>query len=248
MRMLIILMLAGSLSYSQEASIQFEQANQFYRAGQYEQAVQMYEQVTKNGFQSSELYYNLGNSYFKVNNIPASILNFERARKISPNDDDIDYNLRLANLRVIDKIEPIPRLFFLNWWNSFVNLFSSDGWSYLGIFSLWGTLGAAASILVLRKYAFQRLLFGLTVLLLIVSALSLTCMFQRNQIETREDFGILFTQAVPVKSAPDNQSTDLFMLHEGVKVEFLDSVGEWRKIRLADGKVGWLRAVDVRVI
>ena len=129
MKIIILTLAITVLSFSQEALIQLEQANQFYREGKYEKAVQMYEQVRKNGFESPALYYNLGNAYFKMQNIPASVLNYERARKMSPNDEDINYNLRLANLRVVDKIEPVPRIFFINWWNAVVNLYSSDGWS-----------------------------------------------------------------------------------------------------------------------
>lgn len=248
MRFLIITLLLSSFSFSQEAVIQFEQANQFYRNGEFTKAAQMYDQVVKNGFESSELYYNLGNSYFKLQNIPASVLNFERAKKISPNDEDINYNLRLANLRVVDKIEPMPRLFFLNWWSSFMNLLSSDGWSIVGIILIWICAISGSLIFISRSITMQRIMFIITFIALISSAIAFIGIFQRHNIEQNEQWAIVFTQSVPVKSAPDKQSTDLFILHEGVKVEFLDSVGEWKKIRLADGKIGWLPLADLRII
>jgi tetratricopeptide (TPR) repeat protein len=248
MRFLIIILLFSSFSFSQEAVIQFEQANQFYRSGEFTRAAQMYDLVVKNGFESSELYYNLGNSYFKLQNIPASILNFERAKKFSPNDEDINYNLRLANLRVVDKIEPMPRLFFLNWWSSFMNLLSSDGWSIVGIILIWICAASGSLIFISRSITMQRIMFIITFIALISSAVAFIGIFQRHNIEQNEQWAIVFTQSVPVKSAPDKQSTDLFILHEGVKVEFLDAVGEWRKIRLADGKIGWLPSGDVQII
>ncbi|MDI6765696.1 MAG: tetratricopeptide repeat protein [Bacteroidota bacterium] len=246
--LIIITLFICELAFAQEAAIQFEHANQLYRNGEYQKAVQMFEQVIKNGYESPALYYNLGNAYFKQNNIPASILNYERAKRLSPNDDDINYNLRLANLRVIDKIEPIPRLFIVNWWKSFVNLFSSSGWSWVAIFSIWVAAICGAFIFVLRSILLQRLAFVGIIITIFIIVLTSISMFQRYQSEQKEQVAIVFSQTVSVKSAPDEQSTDLFVLHEGVKVEFLDAVGDWRKIRLADGKVGWLMFDTVQVI
>jgi tetratricopeptide (TPR) repeat protein len=237
-----------SFGFAQESTLQFEQANQSYRNGDYQTAIQMFEQVIKNGYSSPALYYNLGNSYFKIQNVPAAILNFERAKRIDPNDDDINYNLRLANLRVIDKIEPIPRLFFISWWQSFINLFSSEGWAIAGIIGLWLAAISAASIFVLRRSVLQRTAFLISIFVFLISILAFVGMYQRIHYEQNESTGIIFSATVSVKSAPDSQSTDLFVLHEGVKVEFLDAVGEWKKIRLADGKVGWLSSKDIQTI
>ncbi|MBA4311479.1 MAG: hypothetical protein C0417_02505 [Chlorobiaceae bacterium] len=245
---IVFLLLLSCVVFAQEASRQFEQANQLYRNGEYEKASQLYQQVIKNGFESAKLYYNLGNAYFKMGDIPASILNYERAKKISPNDEDINYNLRLVNLRVVDKIEPIPRLFFLNWWLSFISLYSSNGWSTIGIILLWISAVTGIMIFVVKVITFQRLLFFLTLVLIALTVSAFTGAYKQNEIENSDEIAIVFTQTVSVKSAPDNQSTDLFVLHEGVKVEFLDAVGDWRKIRLADGKIGWLLLKDVQII
>jgi len=246
--LVLLFLFYTSLTFSQEAIIQFEQANKFYRDGEYQKAAQMFEQIIKNGYESSSLYYNLGNAYFKLNNIPASILNYERAKRLSPNDDDINYNLRLANLRVIDKIEPIPHIFIIDWWNSLVNIFSSNGWAWMIIIFLWVAAFCGALIFIFRSSTLQRLAFFITIVAVISVLLSVICFIRRHQDEGQQKSGIVFSQTVSVKSAPDAQSTNLFVLHEGVKVEFLDEVGEWRKIRLADGKVGWLTAETVKVI
>ena len=246
--MIVVFLLSGCVAFAQEASLQFGQANQFYRSADYRQAAQMYEQVIRNGFESPELYYNLGNSYFKQQNVPAAILNFERAKRLSPNDDDINYNLRLANLRVVDKIEPIPRLFFMNWLSAFINLFSSDGWSVVVIILLWISAFSGALIYTARSVTVQRLIFILLLVTLLSGILSIIGMIQRHNIEQNEKWAVIFAQTVSVKSAPDAQSTDLFVIHEGVKAEFLDSVGDWRKIRLADGKIGWLLMKEVELI
>ena len=249
MRWIAVIYLAmTSLLYAQEASFQFEQANQLYRNGDFQKSAQMYEQIIKNGYESPAIYYNLGNSYFKLRNIPAAILNFERAKRLLPNDEDISYNLRLTNLKIIDKIEPVPQLFFINWWYSFVNLFSSDNWAVSGIILMWLTAIGYVILYLGHNLILQRITFILTVLIFLTSVLTFVGMYQRYQIEHNEQAAIVFSQTVSVKSAPDFQSVDLFVLHEGVKLEFLDAVGEWRKIRLADGKIGWLMIKDVQVI
>ncbi|MBI1807845.1 MAG: tetratricopeptide repeat protein [Ignavibacteria bacterium] len=233
---------------AQEAAVQFDHANQLYRNGDYQKAAAMYEQIVKNGYESYALYYNLGNTYFKLKNIPAAILQYERARRLAPHDEDVLYNLRLANLRVIDKIEPLPQLFFIEWWRSIINLFSSSGWAMIAILSLWCATIAGAVVLVNRAGFLQRIMFVSTLIALCICVLAFVGTFQRLHRERDEQTAIVFAPSVSVKSAPDVQSTDLFVLHEGVKVEFLDEVGEWRKIRLADGKVGWLSVSSIEVI
>ncbi len=247
-KLVLSLILVTGLGFAQEAKFQFDEANQLYRKGEYAKAAGMYEQVLKNGYENASIYYNLGNAYFKLGNVAASILNYERAKRLSPEDEDINYNLRLANLKVVDKIEPIPSLFFINWWNSVMNLYSADRWGAAVVIFIWITALAGSMIFMARKTLFQRLFFFLVLASLLLCALSLSGMMVRASAERNQKAGIVFSQTVPVKSAPDAQSVDLFILHEGVKVEFLDQVGSWRKIKLADGKVGWILQEAVQVI
>lgn len=246
--LVIVCFLLSQRLFAEEAALQFEHANELYRNGRYQEAATLYEQVLGNGYEHSALYYNLGNAYFKTQNIPGAILSYERALRLAPGDEDVQYNLRLANLRVVDKIEPLPQLFFVQWWNSFLALFSSDGWATAGIGALWLAASAGALFFFLRTMLMQRLavLFGLGCVAL--ALLSFGCVYQQYHHEESDRTGIIFASTVPVKSAPDTQSTDLFVIHEGVKVEILDNVGEWRKIRLVDGKVGWANAESMQVI
>jgi tetratricopeptide (TPR) repeat protein len=245
--LLLLLPPAGSL-LCQEAGIRFTKANELYRGGKYAEAIHAYEEIVSNGYESPALYYNLGNAYYKAGEYPAAILNYERARRLSPDDEDILHNLRLANLRIIDKIEPVPRLFFLEWWESFIGSESASGWGNIAIVTLWVSVMLLAGYRLSRGPAAQRafLLSGAAAVAISVFA------FMAGGIQAgRESSGgaaILFTPSVSVKSAPDSQSTDIFVIHEGVKVDLLDSVGEWRKIRLADGKIGWLPMSDLKVI
>jgi tetratricopeptide (TPR) repeat protein len=247
-RLFILVLFISPLSFSQEAALQFENANQLYRDGKYQGAIDMYGQIYNNGFESPSLHYNMGNAFFKLNNISRSILSFERARRLSPSDEDILYNLRLANLKVIDKIEPVPELFFIGWWNSFVNLMSSSQWAVLIICLLWVTAIATAGLLLLKRAVVQRILLLLSMIAIFFTIISFVGMFQRLSDEKSDTQAIITLQTVSVKSAPDDKSTDLFVLHEGVKVELLDYVAKWNKIKLLDGKVGWLEEDAVEVI
>lgn len=233
---------------AQEVSVRFEEANTLYRNGDYQKAVTGYEDILKNGFENAAVYYNLGNTYFKLQNIPAAILNYERARRLSPHDEDIVHNLRLANLRVVDKIEPLPQLFLQEWWDALISMFSSDGWARAGIVALWIAVVAGAVFIIGRSNLLQGASLALTFGAFLVYVFSFVGMMHQRHYESNEQQAIVFSPTVSVKSAPDTQSMDLFVLHEGVKVELLDSVGDWRKIRLADGKIGWLQEGNIGVI
>ena len=245
---LIMVLCFSVAGRADEAALQFEQANQVYRNASFEQAVTMYEQILSSGRESAELYYNLGNAYFKMQNMPGAILNYERALRLAPGDEDARYNLRLANLRVIDKIEPVPELFFVEWWEGLLSMFSAEGWGMAAIAALWCSALAAALMIATRSFIVQRSMLAILAAALALSALTLTSAIQQGHLEDVPHDAIVFFASVPVKSAPDKQSTDLFVLHEGVKVELLDEVGIWRKIRLADGKVGWLPLEALTVI
>lgn len=243
----LLLMIAVPL-FAQEAALQFDQANRLYRDGDVQKAADMYEQIARNGVESPVLYYNLGNAYFKLKNIPAAILNYERAKRHAPHDEDVAYNLRLANIRIIDKIEPIPQLFFMDWWNAFMNLCSSSGWAMIGIIALWCIVICGSAFLFIRLMTVQRISFFLGVLFVLAAVIAFTGVVQQLGHERNDRTAIIFSPSVSAKSAPDGQSTDLFVLHEGVKVELLDAVANWSKIRLSDGKIGWVPVESIQVI
>lgn len=246
--LLSICLVLATQALAEEEAVQFERANDLYRKGDYQNAAQAYEQIITNGYENAALYYDLGNAYFKLQNYPAAILEYERARRLAPRDDDILYNLRLVNLRFVDKIEPIPQLFLVDWWRALVNLYTSGGWAIIAIATLWVAACCGAVLVVMRSVLVRRLAFLLAAISIGLCVLSGTATYQRLREESGSRSAIVFSRSVPVKSAPDEQSTDLFILHEGVKVEFLDSLGDWQKIRLADGKVGWLPASSMQVI
>jgi len=243
---IVLFLLVRDSGFADEIALRFEQANQLYRNGEFERAAKFYEEILSHDYESPELYYNLGNAYYKLNNLAAAILNYERARRLAPHDEDVDHNLRLAQLRVVDKIDPLPQLFFVEWWNSVVNSFSTDHWATIALVSLW-IAAMSGAVFIVGRFFLRRIAAVTLVAAGVVCIVSFVSALNRNAIEN-EQTAIVFSSSVSVKSAPDRQSTDLFILHEGVKVELLDSVGNWRKIRLADGKVGWLPVESVERI
>jgi tetratricopeptide (TPR) repeat protein len=232
-----------------EIDVRFEAANQAYRASDFQKAAKLYEEIESQGYESSELYYNLGNCYYKLNKVPAAILQFERAKRLDPDDEDIAHNLGLANLRVVDRVDPIPQLFYVTWWRKWADLGSADRWAVLGISSLWlAILLGAALFLPYQSFVLRRVFSSLAMLALVFFLLSIAAAVDRHNREQNQRYAIVFAASTQARSAPDPQSTNLFMLHEGVKVELLDHVGGWSKIRLADGKIGWIESSAFQVI
>jgi tetratricopeptide (TPR) repeat protein len=225
----------------------FRRANEFYKNKDFKKAAELYESVEKQGLTSAALYYNLGNSYFRIGNTPKAILNYERAKKLSPDDEDLQYNLKIANLSVTDKIEPLPELEFSHFIKSFVNTYSSAGWAVWAIALLWLSLATAALFILsnyrnLKKTGFYTAIisFALFVVFILIS-------LQRRSYENK-DFAIIFSAVSYVKTAPEAQSKDAFYLHAGTKVEIRETLGDWSYIRIADGKTGWLKREYLEVI
>lgn len=225
-----------------------ERADSAYAQEHYQQAIADYEALLKSGV-SADIYYNLGNAYYRTDNITKAILNYERALLLSPGDDDIRFNLQMARSKTIDKITPQSEMFFVTWYHSLVNLMSVDAWARTALFTL-----AIAIVLVLlylfsdrmwlRKFGF----FG-ALALVIVFLLSNLFAFQQKHKLTHRTGAIVITSAAEVKSTPSKNGTDLFILHEGTCVTMTDqSMREWKEIRMADGRKGWIETRQIETI
>jgi tetratricopeptide (TPR) repeat protein len=226
-----------SMVNGQPATELYKQATNQYKAGNFEQAASSYEKILSQGYRTAEVYYNLGNCYYKLNNMGRAILNFERAHKLAPEDEDIIHNLKIAQLRTVDKVQPVPQLAITTAWNNFTTSQSSRGWGYLAVGLMWLSLVAFAIYLLVSR---KGVVMFLGSLFLILSLSSFGLGHLRCNAEENSDQAILLVENVNVKSAPDTNGTDLFTIHEGIKFELCDRVGDWNKIRLADGKVGWI--------
>ena len=224
------------------------EADSAYVRGEYQQAINGYEALLKQGV-SADLYYNLGNAYYRTENIPQAVLNYERALLLSPGDRDIRFNLQIARSKTYDKIVPESEMFFVTWYRSLVSLMSVDGWARTALVALGLTIVLLLVYLFsdrlwLRKVGF----FGGVALLLLFFAGNLFAWQQKQDLLNRKG-AIIFAPSVTVKSTPAANGTDLFILHEGTKVTIIDgSMKDWKEIHIADGKEGWIESKLIRII
>lgn len=217
-----------------------KEGNEAYIEGNFQEAVEIYEKLIKAGFCAGELFYNLGNAYYRVGDYKAAILNYEKAKLYMPDDENTQLNLELSQRYIQDKLESVPEFFFVKWGKTFTNLFSEKTWSLFSIISFFIFLTGAALFLFVRTHSLRKLAFYLGILALIISITSF--INAGNQFEKINDksTAIVYSPSVTVKSSPNESGTDLFIIHEGLKVTITGSSSGWKEIKLSDGKVGWL--------
>ncbi len=237
---LLIILFTYTL-FAQSPDELMKSGNQYYHNGQYDAAIQTYQKILSQGFESGPLYYNLGNAYFKSGKLGWAIYNYEKGLKLDPNDDDLAYNLKIANSRTFDKIQELPKLFIVSWWEGLITAFSVTGWSIIVIIFYLALIGSVATYLLVRRSFFQRIAFMSGSISLAVLLLTLVFLFARVGREASTNYGILLSPTYSVKISPDSKSSDAFIIHEGIKFSLEDNVNDWVKIRLADGKVGWIQ-------
>jgi tetratricopeptide (TPR) repeat protein len=224
------------------------EADSAYVHDEYQKAIDGYEALLKKGV-SAELYYNLGNAYYRTENITRAVLNYERALLLSPSDPDIRFNLQMARSKTIDKIVPEQEMFFVTWYRSLINMASVDGWAMIALVCLALAIILALIYLFsdhiwLRKVGF----FGAFLMIVVFVCSNIFAHQQKNQLVNRTG-AIITESAVTVKSTPAKNGIDLFILHEGTKVTIIDaSMKEWKEIRLADGKEGWIETRQMEAI
>lgn len=242
---LVLFLLGGNLSAS---AVTKANADAEYQKGNYQQAIKDYEEILKNGV-SADIYYNLGNAYYRTDNITKAVLAYERAHLLSPGDEDINFNLQFARGKTIDKITPAGEMFFVTWYKSLVNFTSVDNWAKLGILSIIVALVLVlvylfAPQMVLRKVGF----FG-GILLFVVFLLSNLFAYQQKQLLVNRTGAIVVAPTVNVKKTPAMQSADLFVIHEGTRVDITDkSMKGWRGVKTADGREGWIETHQIEEI
>jgi tetratricopeptide (TPR) repeat protein len=234
----LLFLLSSAYMNAQSADKMYSLGNDAYKAKNYPQAIVAYQQLLAEGYHSAAVYYNLGNAYYKADSISQSILAYERALRLSPADEDIRFNLKLANLKTVDRIIPVPQLYVVEKWRGLISAQSSRSWAIWAVVSIW--LSLIAFTLYLFISSLRRAGFYAGGVLLFFSLSFFYLSYTQRGIEAGKDQAILTVSNTYIKSAPDDTSTDLFMIHEGTKLHIMDKVGNWSKIRLADGKVGWV--------
>lgn len=244
----VMLFIAGPVKADEYIQSKFTEANAEYRKGNFSSAATLYENILKKGMKSGELYYNLGNCYFKTGEIAKSILAYERAKKFMPDDEDLAYNLRLSYSNTVDKIDPVPQLFYERWWTQLLTLMSPSAWSVLAIILLWLAAGIAAWYLYAGTVRMRQITFlsgGIFIFLAIFFFAIASSSFGRLH---KDDAAVVMEPSSVIRSSPDDKSTSLFMLHAGTKIEIVDELGSWKQIRIANGNTGWIKQTSVEQI
>lgn len=232
----------------QENSVTKAEGDSAYIKNDYASAIQIYEALLKNG-EAAELYYNLGNSYYKADDIAKAILNYERALLLQPGNADIRANLEIARAKTVDKVIPMPEIFFVSWIKSLINSLSIDAWAKIGVICFFLLLASLYFFFFSRNIGWKKTGFIAGLVFLVVVILANVFAFQQKRELLDRNTAIVLTPSVTVRSTPSESGTSLFILHEGRKVEIKDaSMREWKEIRLEDGKVGWVPASSIEII
>ncbi len=225
----------------------FEQGNTAYRGNEYDRAIELYKDVLELGYESGPLYYNLGNAFYKQGRLGEARLFYEKARLHMPADEALLYNLELLERRLVDQIEPAPRFFLAEWWDAFI------GWLPFTMLKTLVTLFFIIFLIVFALYIHRRrrgrggwrrtMLAGAFIWLAAVVLLVNKAYFMQS-----ETGGVIMDPKATAYAGPAENSTELFVLHEGTRIQVLRQANDWLEVKLADGKTGWIRADNIEFI
>ena len=226
----------------------FKQGNSAYNKAEYQKAISLYEQTLKMGQFSAEVYYNLGNAYYKLNNIAESIYYFEKAKQLDPNDEDIIINSNFAKNMTIDAIEKLPESQIVTFQKKIYGIFNFSYWSYLTVILFWIFSGLFLVYVFIKSASLKQTFFFIALGILIFFMISFLITYSIEEKEKNTNFAILFSNQKDIWSEPNQQAELLFSLHEGTKVEVLDILENWKKIRIANGSEGWIENASLRYL
>jgi tetratricopeptide (TPR) repeat protein len=248
-RVLLILWLSGFAAalFANTDSL-FQTANGLYQEGSYELALNAYRAISDEGYESADLYYNMGNAAYRSNNIGHAILYYEKALKLDPSHEDARHNLEFVSRYRVDTFEPVPELFLRNWVRSLVRALSERTWSILAILLFLLILGCMLIYLFshrlgLKKAGFFTALFGV-----LLFSVAFAAALARHRNIVNPESGVITAPSVTVRSSPSETGTELFILHEGTKVRVNEEVSGWQNIRVVDGREGWIGTGDFESI
>lgn len=244
-KFLILLMIISSQIYSQNGPL-FEQGKSLYKAEKYQEAITSWMKILDHEKHSSELYFNLGNAHYRLNNIGPSIYYFEKALLLAPNDRDIENNLSFAENARVDAIDPLPKTFFYNWYHTISDLLTFDGWAYTSVFFVF------IFVLCFLMYYFsyseiiKRFFFVSSAISLFPLVMSLSTAFSTYEDAIKNNPAIILAESSDVREAPNLRSEISFIIHEGTKVQILEIDADWGLVEIANGKEGWILLTDLK--
>ncbi len=251
MRKIVAIIAIFSITFSAFASVDdslMRQGNAAYQNGDYELAIDCYQEIVGHGNEGAILYYNLGNAYFKAKQTPEALLWYERALRLDPSNEDIKHNIAYANLQITDKIEVMPELFIVRWWNGLSQSMTATAWAVMAV--VFGALFAlsVALMIVSRRRWLSVTAVVLALISLIIAIFSLIFASKESKRFIQQPEAIVMQSVVNAKGTPNETGTSLFVIHEGLKVAVTDRVGTWVEIKLPNGEKGWVEDSSIEII
>jgi tetratricopeptide (TPR) repeat protein len=241
MKKFIYTIMFAALSLAVSAQTDKVAADSAYVKGDYKAAIEIYESLAANNGESADVYYNLGNAYYKSENIAKAVLNYERALLLNPDDEDIRFNLELARSKTVDKVAPEYKFFLMEWLESIINLLSISAWSILAVVSFVVMLLTLLLFLFGKSVSTKKTGFIIALFSLFITIFANLSALHRYHYLTERNDAVIMEPSVTAKSTPSNSGTELFVIHEGRKVKISDdSMREWTEIELEDGNKGWI--------
>ena len=243
----IFIFLLSTLTFAQNDKL-FEQANTFYNNGKYTEAIDSYEKIIESGQHSAELYYNIANAHYKLNHIAPSIYYYEKALQLAPNDSEIKNNIVFARNMTIDAIDKMPDVGFSVWLKNIANYTTFDGWAKAAIVLMLLFVGLYLVYYFTQTSLRKRIAFIGSIASLLLVFVSAALAYHNYNLTQKDQPAIVFAKESVIKNEPNLRSNEAFKLHEGTKVQILDTVNNWKKIQLADGKTGWVLSEDIKAL
>lgn len=248
----LIFILIGFLLSSSYASSDleknFKEANNQFLSGDYQKSIELYEKLLSDGFSGASLHYNLANAYYRIGKIGLAILHYEKAKKFLPKDENINHNLNFVKLQTKDKVEKLPEFFVFELWENALAIFNANQLTIISYVFFLIILISVLTYIISKNYNTRRISFYSIFIALIIFVISTVLLTVRLNRDYNVKYGVIISASVVVKSSPDPFSKDSFIIHEGLKVKIEDKIDNWLKIRLEDGKVGWLDKNSLGVI
>ena len=237
---------AGALRADNDST--WIKANEAYSISEYTTALENYHAIENSGYESWKLFYNIGNSYFKLGEVGKAILYYEKAVKLNPANKDVQTNLKLSRLKAIDKIDAVPEFVLSTFVKNFRNILSSNGWGWFAILFLCITVVLFLVYKFIAGSRMRKTAFSFAVLSLLLCIVSFCFSVNLRSKALSYNYAIVINPLCNIKSAPNSNGNNLFVLHEGTKIEILEQTGGWSKIELADGRQGWAVQKDYEII
>ena len=233
---------------AQDTEKVFKDGVEAYAGGDYLMAIESWEKLISSGYSSAGLYYNLANANFKAGSLPGAILYYEKALLLKPFDEDIRYNLEIVRTYISDEFETVPEIFFVKWVKMLSLIFNSNQWATASLILFVLALLLVLFYLFSSRIRTKKISFLVGLIFLLFSIFSVFLSYTNHIITEKRPYAIIFSPTVTGKSSPDENGSDLFVIHEGTRVKVEDQIGEWIEVRLSDGNIGWIKLIDARKV